>query len=753
METMYEELSIGTIKGKRPKVKALRHALQSAIDGAPFYYGRMRLAEDTAWCLWDSQWEDGRKHGDDDDPAFPFEDASDTRVRLVERYLHEANMICDQAFLRGDMRFGPMEGGDVDLAARCTVLLKALLSTQMAPEIHRERRLTRRWRNLYGQSMTGIDWNRDTRYVLEDMSLKTLIEAFGYAPALQQLNVDYADPRQLMMALQNLSMPAQFREQLGNAADLLINPERTKELIQTMQAIFPTAHPGYLRQAAKEFQRTGKAKMPMKYVLRDQPRWKALRMFDHAFCPVNTLDPATAEWIAIRETLTEAQMLGRAKDENWKQSFVDAVEGSRGQSAVAEMQAWRSQRRRMRASGTESWDRPHEDVRDRYEVFHMTYEAVDESGCPALYTTVLQLNEATEGNTAGSEEEQYGKHEMLDYAHGRLPFVGHVMNQTSETFLDNVGIPYLLYTYQSEVKTLRDARIDATSLSISPPVVRHARDMDTALFLAPNAEIEERIPNSTRFLTPPVDRNYQAVELERTIYEDAGNLMGAMDATVPPPRVELKVGAVAEKYLEEMQECGRMTWSLVQQFFPAQRVDRISPGLGEKWGELQERSAILQQWDLRLIFDARELDTQFRIKKLELLEAVTKSDVFGVIDQHKRIELELRIIDPHWADILVQDKESAANKEIEAAMIDIALILTGQEPVRKEQGINFALRAQVLERSREELPVVQMATQQNEAIAQVYDSHLQHLIFMREQFSTRKQEGRQGSKLVFPKAV
>ena len=36
---------------------------------------------------------------------------------------------------------------------------------------------------------------------------------------------------------------------------------------------------------------------------------------------------------------------------------------------------------------------------------------------------------------------------------------------------------------------------------------------------------------------------------------------------------------------------------------------------------------------------------------------------------------------------------------------------------------------------------------------QVYDSHLQHLIFMREQFSTRKQEGRQGSKLVLPKAV
>ena len=69
-----------------PKVRELVDELRESILHSDIWHKRAQLAEDATWCQWDGQSDDGLKHadGEDDDPPFPLESASDTRIRLVE---------------------------------------------------------------------------------------------------------------------------------------------------------------------------------------------------------------------------------------------------------------------------------------------------------------------------------------------------------------------------------------------------------------------------------------------------------------------------------------------------------------------------------------------------------------------------------------------------------------------------------------------------------------------------------------------
>ena len=79
------------INDGKPDIKLLQHELQRSLyNGANI--AKLNANDDMRLCRWEGQTEDGKKHSDyrqDQDPAMPFEGASDVRVRLADKLINE----------------------------------------------------------------------------------------------------------------------------------------------------------------------------------------------------------------------------------------------------------------------------------------------------------------------------------------------------------------------------------------------------------------------------------------------------------------------------------------------------------------------------------------------------------------------------------------------------------------------------------------------------------------------------------------
>ena len=100
---------------------------------------RRSRADDTRFAEWSGQTHDGKKHANDpnEDP-FPWEGASDTRVRLADAIINENVDILTSAFWRGILRASPQEAGDAGKSATATTLLNYYRDNIMRRELCQE---------------------------------------------------------------------------------------------------------------------------------------------------------------------------------------------------------------------------------------------------------------------------------------------------------------------------------------------------------------------------------------------------------------------------------------------------------------------------------------------------------------------------------------------------------------------------------------------------------------------------------------
>lgn len=729
---MNDETTIETVThdGDKPDVKALIEELSDAIRGGEVWMQRAQLAEDTRWCMWSGQHDDGRKHADEgEDPPFPWDGASDSRVRLTESSVREATMVCNAAFKRGRWKAKPRKATEPGMGHKVSLLLQWLVFTEMRPHSERERRLAADWRNMYGVSLTMVEWERGTALELREIDLNK-----GIATVM---GVDEEQVAAFMAALE--AGEAEAPPELLDVVDLFQNAEREPELIEAMQAFLPNTKRRHLKRAAKQMRETGRMELPIPVVVSDRPKWTALKPFYNVFFnpSITTIDEA--ERVFVRQWLTKTELLEKQASEQWDKKFVEEVLKHPASSSTTRLEALREGGKRWEGARG-SFEGGVEDRRDRYEIFCCYHKHNDDMGVPGIYKTIISAH------ALDSRHELFGKHELLKYARLRMPFTEHVFWRESDTLLHNVGIPYLIYTYQNEVKTQRDYRIDAASIGILPPVRRHIRDMDTPLVLGPDMPVYESVRGSTDWMQPPPSNSRLSVEIEEAVRRDANRLVGQFDAAIPAPVIAMHQQELADAYLDEMVDILSQTLMLAGQYMPEVMVTRVA-GLRKPFA--MNNDELRSEFDLEIVFDARELDSAYIANKLKALHEVVNMDVTGVIDRARLISLSVEVIDAHWAEELVTSADEAALKEVSEEQMNIALIMTGQEPAMVEEGQNFGIRLQVLENTLGQSPLVQQAYQGNEIIQELLDNRRKHLHHMVEQKSTNAQIGRVGAGKVY----
>ena len=740
-----------------PKIKELRAELTGAIDNMSIWRQRCDLAEDTSWCLWAGQSDDGKKHrvdGDDEDP-FPWEGASDTRVRLVEEKIREADKTCNAGFRRGRWDVIGRESTDAAWGRKMTIVLKWLVFTKMRPEFNRERALAIDWRNRYGVSVSSVEWTTGEELVMQDLDLAALAEMFGLGEHLRQIEESGVSLQQWLAYIeQEGALPEQQQAylELRNALDLILNEDREREFMQVLATVFPSVKAKLLRKSIRELRAEGRTSLPVPARTTNRPTRRALLPGRHVFFPAETRSLDKARWIAVREWMTRTELEARRNhpdpDERWNDKFVEEVLKHPGQSSSSRLDGERQRASRWSRGSRTAFEAGVEDTKDLYEIFHMYYRATDDYGIPGLFRTVLSAHLSCPEDHRGQDSDKYhGWHGLLPYEHGRMPFTEHVFFRDSEVLLENVGIPYLLYTYQNEVKEQRDHRINAASISVLPPLRAHIRESGRTLRIGPGKPIYEAVRGSMEFMQPPNSRVDFAVSAENAITQSANRLMGSMDEGIPTPVVALHQEDLVTHYLEEEVDCLTQVFQLAQQYLDEAVVTRVTGAMPQPF--TVSREEIQGQFDLEISFDPQEIDGQYALQKLDMITRVVRElDTNNIVDRNRLIELGLNIIDPHYADALILDPNAASMREIEEEQVNLALILTGQEPAMKENGQNAQLRMQVMQAATQN-PSIMQALQQDQQKAEIFQNRMKHLGFLMQQ-QQNADTGRKGTEPVMP---
>ena len=115
---------------------------------------------------------------------------------------------------------------------------------------------------------------------------------------------------------------------------------------------------------------------------------------------------------------------------------------------------------------------------------------LDEDNAPGIYCTVFYPRIT----------DSYAKHQLMDYAHGKYPFVVSTYERTSKRLYSTRSIPQIAEPDQQALKVEVDSAIDAQSLTTLPPIEHPLEDLQVDSGLVSVCLIVLRVKSVSRIL-------------------------------------------------------------------------------------------------------------------------------------------------------------------------------------------------------------------------------------------------------------
>lgn len=686
----------------KPNLTALKAELDELVTNASYYYSRAGLYYDTRYCLWEGQSDDGRKNTADlgEDP-FPWDGASDTRVRLADKIIKERKRFRKLAFWGKRLVARPIGQQNAKWAATANPLLKWLLYVANVRMIKRELNLAWSYQDCYGAVVMGTFWHRETRSKPQVVKLDDLVQL-----------------------VQQTQSP-----ELAALADSLQDPLRDEANILFLQKFFPDSSTGELRKFLAELRLTGEASLDVPYISKNVPKWMALRPFIDVFFDPAIDDMQAARLIVYREFITESELKDRERTEGWRKSFITECLKHKGESVFAGNNPLVQQtvtRNRFR-QGTLV-----EDNKNLIEIQHAYYRTHD-GHAQAIYCTVFHP----------SVKDDWGKHEPIDYAHGEYPFDSASCEEEERPIMESRGVPEIVLTWQGETKQVRDYHADRMSLDVLPPLMT-PKNQAGQVAMGPAQQIERRRSGDYEFLAiPPMSQTSLlfSKEVEREINEYFGRFSPDADPImIQAARQELVTDA-----LTDLTPVVTKTFQLAQQYLTDEEIGLICGRAGLEYRA--GRADIQGQFDIEFVFDVRTLDTDF----IETFGNVMKNiivplDRGGTIDFSETVGVLLSSFDPNIAERIQRSGEATRMQDVNDEQNQLAKILAGIEPPMGEQS-NPQLRLQILQNAVQSSPTVQKKAQEDPVVQALLENRVKMLKFSLAQMANAE-TGRVGAEPV-----
>jgi hypothetical protein len=667
---------------------------QIATDAGRTVNDRRALAEDIRFNRWAGQSLDGKKRDDamaDGKKAFPFDGASDARVRTADDIINEQVIVMMAALMRMNLNAKPTEGMDAEISANIDVLWNWILKNQLGAEWITEWTKIAQWRQ--GDS-PGVGY----------------MQAWWHqADALKPTTITPADVAKRVLEEMVKQGQPPTPEEGADMQDLMANPAREDELAGLVRALWPKLTESRSLKVARELQADETSTFAYPYTCENRFRLKARRLMQDIFVPENTpTDLQRARVVFVREWFTEPELREMDARGEFNAGFLDEVLKHEGESGWkhfchTDISGDYSESIVQRTS-----DKTRQ--RGQFELVTAFFRASNDLGIPGVYA--VQFHAAVE--KPGTDCELFDKR-------NKYPFFPSLREILTDSQWDSRGIAELSSTDQQSLKLLHDAFMDHAQLTTVPPVKVPASRPKMALVFKPLGQIKEVRPGEISWMQPPQFPSTN-VQVQEAIDKRVARYFGQMVATNTPDWVRLYQQSLIDFFLITVVEVVRYGLELAWEYLDDETLTRV---LGVQIQRNPDDDVLT--FDVQLGFEAGMLTLEYVKEVGEMISNfVLPWDTLSTVQRDRLVRWFLSALSPTLAQSLLVPAQQAQESEIKDEQNNFTLIAAGVEPPMMTAGQNFQLRLQTLLGIGEKNPeAFQKLTEKSREILEARIKHLQ----------------------------
>lgn len=654
--------------------------LNDELHRSLFYGGnmsRLTTSDDQRMCRWEGQSDDGRKHEDAlGFEPFPFEGASDVRVRLIDDVINQLVVLLMTSWSRSTIRVSGTEVNDAEISGAAQTLMQWLVQNKIRAELEKEAELWVQYTMQFGWSAVHVGWNRTVSkrndiIRMEDLAIAAAQGDGLLAQAIGQIKADPNTDLGIMMIQQSLMCT-----------------DKEAKII------------------CKNLNKDGWSEYQQPYISCNLPVIAALKPFDEIAFPPETVDLQDARVIFKRTFMSEVQFRSIGKSESWDEEFVEQAVNTAGKAGY------------LQDSNIipliNTVPNAVEKADNLIEVVYSYAKQLDKQGNSAIYYTVFCPTVA---------ENLYGKHEILEYAHGQYPFIEYRRERLRRSIVESRGIPEVLYTEQEELKAQKDAIRDRTALEVSPPLMVKKR-LASQTRIGPGQLLPVNSPDEYQYLSGPSGTPATAFALMEKIELKVAQQFGLYHPQVVPTHTQMTQQFFVNNFFLAWSSVYKQLFSLSIQYLLPEEIERIA-GVPITTTFTDNHN----QFDFMVKFDIREHDTDWVMEKLKSInQFVLPMDSTGTIDRSKLITKLVQAIAPETAHEILVDQKTATQKQYKEVQNDLALMMLGLEAQYTENDPMAGQKMQAMQDIMSKNPKAQQASQGDpvfQALFQNYSKNLQ----------------------------
>ena len=614
------------------------------------FYSTRTKAEEAFYCVWDGQHADGTVHDERDALAWPFDGASDQRVRWGEKVVLDKIALVMIALSSCEVEFACGAGPDAERRANA---LKRLLGWEMGrlgAKGYAEFLALLRYMLVDSPAVAAMDvsWRRRASLAVRELNAEELAAQYVAANGSEE-----TDPATLegtyWMGLRGEDEAA--TEQL----DAFLAAQGVRQ--EDVEAV---------RRALAE---EGECECLCRGPADEGVELKALRYGDDFCIPREAADFDYANPWFRGEWVTEEQLRERIESDGWNADWVEDE---------------------LRYKGTSFYDetsRPNEDVKDLCNIV-WCYEAVTtDAGETVRWVTVL-------GHADGSA---FGQRAIRS-RRGTWGVAFFRREVTGRNLLAARGFAALCAPDQGVAKEVRDMAANNAIVGSLPPIKAKGTRTRNAV-IEPFSVIHMGINDDLLWMQPPA---YPAAakETEERLKAELLAYVGVSDGQTD----------VTERRQEEVNWFLRQFQDLFVLMVEAAQDHASDEALAGVTGEGDvqglRREDITGSFGITLRLDPRNLDNKALLDKVQAFAGVLQSiDRERAVDTLPVLRHVMRQLWPEVSGEAMRSPEQLTANDVEEEKRNFALIKAGVMPRMDTQGRwNYGARLQFYQQLQEENP-------------------------------------------------
>ena len=634
------------------------------------------------FCRWSGQTDDGKKWSkwrEEGNPAWPFEGASDVRLRLVDSTCNELSALLVTAYQRADINTQAANLQDLPLSTIANSLMNWVRDNKMANELRKEAELAAQYALQYGWTAFYVGWEQHISKRPQSISIEQIMGLAQQAGS----------------------------EQLAQLPMLIVEqPDVAASIVQAALGIDLSE----CKRMVKELAETGETSYDEEYVSRNLPTVQALKPWDEIIFPPETADLQRSRVIFRRTWMSEVELREKITTDGWDPNWVERALQQIGKSSTLYNINLLPTTTMLVYNGV--------NYNNMVEVVYAYQKSLD-GKAPCIYYTVFCPQAASNRR---EDDASWAIYEKLDYAHGEYPFVEFRREQLRRAIADSRGIPELAMTDQDEIKAQHDSIRDYTAFATLPPI-KVVKRIGAINKVGPGVQLPVTQRDDYTWMEPPAREPSTAFNLIKSVEMRHCAYFGVSHELVNPVRTQTLQQLLVNNWLMSWRGVFRQVFALCSQFLSPEEIAAITGGFQIP----QNLSAIHNEFDINIRFDVKDMNPDYIDKKIQFLQTISQMDAGGAIDKNALTRMMLQAVAPEVANQLIVNQAQASQQMYKDVQSDIANMLLGNEAIYSENDPAAQTKMQFVQDIMSKNPKAQAALQQDENFKALFENYVKNI--------------------------